>query len=49
MARVRQDEDWASDVFNLTVTRDDDSLVISGGGKKKPGKSLPPGHVTVCR
>src|SRR5689334_21287177 len=44
MTDVRRIEDWRSDQFLLTVTRDDDSLVITGGGKNRPAESLPPGQ-----
>lgn len=43
MAAVRQIEDWRDGEFPLTVTRDGDSLVLSGGGKRKPSESLPAG------
>ena len=47
MKRVRQIEDWAVDAFKLAVTRDGESLVISGAGKRKRAESLPPGNYTL--
>ncbi len=44
LTRVRQIEDWRDGQFLLTVTRDGDSLLISGAGKRKPDASLPPGE-----
>ena len=44
MKAVRQIQDWAADEFRLNVTRDGESLVISGGGRRKRAESLPPGQ-----
>ena len=44
MATVRQVEDWRPEEFRLAVTRDGNSLVISGGGKRRPAESLPAGQ-----
>jgi hypothetical protein len=46
-AKVRQIEDWRAGEFPLTVTRDGDALVVSGGGKHNPAGSLPAGAYTL--